>query len=520
MPHTWTIGALRVLKVAEQIAGDSVDGTHVLWGFVSIETRGGELLRKHGFQNPRFAEAAELSLSRETLADTVAAVERLTEIDLERKHPAEVCAAAAELAATAGHDEVTSEHLLASLLDSDSVTPLLTNSGVNVESLRRELREQMETSSDPLPVDVRIATESPRGIEELNTYRAIDAAANRAREGLRVVEDFVRFHLNDAHLMRLLKSWRHDLRAAMGHVDASLLMASRFTTGDVGTQVSTAAEGRRHSSADVMTANFKRVQEAVRTLEEHGKLIASHWGAKVEQLRYRLYTLEKAVHTTVVRGRQFDDRRLYVLVTSELCRHDPLHVIRQAVEGGASVIQIREKTMPDRELLEFAKAAREITAARGVLFIMNDRPDLAVLSGADGVHVGQEELSVHDARRILGPDKLVGVSTHSIEQARRAVIDGADYLGVGPTFPSRTKSFDEFAGVNFVAEVAREITLPWFAIGGITGDNLSQVQFAGGIGVAVSGAICQAEDPAREAALLREKLARGRETPRSDRPPP
>jgi thiamine-phosphate pyrophosphorylase len=126
---------------------------------------------------------------------------------------------------------------------------------------------------------------------------------------------------------------------------------------------------------------------------------------------------------------------------------------------------------------------------------VNDRPDIAVLSQADGVHVGQEELEVRDARRIIGPDRLVGVSTHSIEQACQAVSDGADYIGCGPTFPSGTKDFDHFPGLDFLRQVAAEISLPAFAIGGITLDNLSQVLHTGFARIAVSGAITNSADP-------------------------
>ena len=136
------------------------------------------------------------------------------------------------------------------------------------------------------------------------------------------------------------------------------------------------------------------------------------------------------------------------------------------------------------------------------MFVMNDRPDLAVLADADGVHVGQEELSVKDARTIVGADRLVGVSTHSIEQARQAVLDGADYIGVGPVFPSGTKQFDRLAGLELVRAVAAEVRLPAFAIGGITADNLPLVREAGLGRVAVSGAVASAADPGAAARRL------------------
>ncbi|MFO0202059.1 MAG: thiamine phosphate synthase, partial [Alphaproteobacteria bacterium] len=142
----------------------------------------------------------------------------------------------------------------------------------------------------------------------------------------------------------------------------------------------------------------------------------------------------------------------------------------------------------------------------GALFIMNDRPDLAVLAEADGVHVGQGDLTAQEARRIVGGDKLVGVSTHSIEQARQAVLDGADYIGVGPVFSSRTKEFDEFSGLEYVQQVASEITLPAFAIGGIGVTNLREVLSAGASRVAVSSEICAADDVERVAARMKESL--------------
>ena len=143
------------------------------------------------------------------------------------------------------------------------------------------------------------------------------------------------------------------------------------------------------------------------------------------------------------------------------------------------VLQLRDKRLADRELIDRARRLRRLTRGTATLLIINDRPDLAALAQADGVHVGQEELSVKDARSIVGPDVLIGVSTHSIEQARQAVLDGANYLGVGPTFPSGTKQFDHFPGLELLRAVAAEIRLPAFAIGGITRENLDQVKSAG-----------------------------------------
>jgi len=208
--------------------------------------------------------------------------------------------------------------------------------------------------------------------------------------------------------------------------------------------------------------------------------------------------------------------RLYVLLDGRESIDEMADLARSLVEAGVDAIQLRDKRLSDRELVARARRLREICRAGGsstegetgrrTLCIINDRPDLASLAEADGVHVGQDELSVKDARAVVGPGRLVGVSTHSIEQARQAVLDGADYIGVGPTFPSGTKQFDAFPGPALLSQVASEVRLPAVAIGGIDLENLAEV-LATGIGrVALSRAITTAADPAAVARRMRELL--------------
>jgi thiamine-phosphate pyrophosphorylase len=258
----------------------------------------------------------------------------------------------------------------------------------------------------------------------------------------------------------------------------------------------------------VVAASFKRVQQALRSLEEYAKVADLKAAAAIEPLRYQAYTLERAVGITADSRQRLADARLYVLLDG---REDEVAFARIAeslVAAGVHVLQLRDKRLGDRELIARARRLREITCGTQTLFIMNDRPDLAALADADGVHVGQEELSVKDARAIIGLNRLIGVSTHSIEQARQAVLDGANCIGVGPTFPSMTKSFDAFAGREFIRAVAAEISLPAFAIGGITRENLPQVQAAGLNRIAVSKAVLEAADPAVAAQELSASLAR------------
>jgi len=340
-------------------------------------------------------------------------------------------------------------------------------------------------------------------MDETATLRILDAAANRAAEGLRVVEDYLRFALDDRHLTMLAKTLRHNLAEAVARMPRLQRHAARQTRCDVGRELSTPSEVNRHDLIAVVSASFKRVEQALRSLEEYSKLINPIVAAELETLRYRCYTLEKAVDVTTESIRRLDKTRLYVLIDGGTSADGFAAFVQSLVAAGADAVQLRDKRLADRELLLRARQLRELTADSSTLFIVNDRPDLAALSRADGVHVGQDEVAVKDARSIVGPRALIGVSTHSLEQARQAVLDGANYIGVGPTFPSRTKSFDGFPGHELLRAVAGEISLPAFAIGGIDRENLSEVLETGVKRVAVSGAVTSATDPAAVVRAIR-----------------
>ena len=257
-------------------------------------------------------------------------------------------------------------------------------------------------------------------------------------------------------------------------------------------------------------ANWKRLQEALRSLEEFGKTVDADLGRTLEQLRYRSYTLERAATLGAAARERLEGVRLCVLLTGLQCVGPVEWTVKEAMAGGAGMVQLREKDLSDRELLERAREVRRWTREAGALFIVNDRADIARLAEADGVHLGQDDLTVKDARRILGPDALIGVSAHTIEQVRQAVRDGAGYLGVGPTFPSRTKKFTEFPGLDFVRAAAAETTLPAFVIGGVNLDTVTAAAAAGARRAAVSQAICQAADPRAVAEALVRALSAGR----------
>jgi thiamine-phosphate pyrophosphorylase len=357
-------------------------------------------------------------------------------------------------------------------------------------------------SSLPSPLSTSFPTHTPRPTPHAPLLRLLDAAANRAREGLRVIEDYLRFVADDRFLTATAKQLRHDLAATLRSIPAADLLASRETQSDVGTGLTTAGESSRSDLADVLAANFGRLEESLRSLEEYGKLIDAAMAAQFKQIRYRIYTLERAAEITRHSSEALAAAKLYVLIDGRNSLDEFRAFASALISAGVHILQLRDKRLDDRQLLERARELRELTRGRPTLFIMNDRPDLAVLSRADGVHLGQEELTVKDARSIVGPRMLVGVSTHSLEQARQAVLDGANYIGVGPTFPSTTKEFSAFPGLELLRDVAAEIGLPAFAIGGITKENLTEALCTGIGRIAVSGAIATADNPAAVAKEL------------------
>jgi thiamine-phosphate pyrophosphorylase len=341
---------------------------------------------------------------------------------------------------------------------------------------------------------------------EADAARALDANFNRARESARVLEDYCRFALDDRFLTEQVKELRHGLAAVTARLPAHLLIASRETLRDVGTSVSAAGEYDRGTPGQVAAVNLKRLQESLRSLEEFGKLFGPEIGREVETLRYRAYTLERAVAVGGRARERLAGARLYVLLTGAQCAASIDWTLGRAAAGGADVVQLREKALPDRELITRARDVRRWTRTAGVLFVVNDRPDIARLVEADGVHLGQDDLPVKEARRIIGPDALIGVSTHSVEQVRQAVLDGADYLGIGPVYPSKSKTFDNFPGVEFVRAAAAETSLPAFALGGIGPENLKEVVTAGARRVAVGAAVTTADDPEGVVRLLKAGL--------------
>jgi thiamine-phosphate pyrophosphorylase len=376
------------------------------------------------------------------------------------------------------------------------------------QGLRLDMLNEQAVLLHGIPPSLQETIQLAEFTEHQVTARVLDAGANRAREAIRVVEDYCRFVLGDVFLTRQCKELRHDLTAALLAHGPDNLLHGRDTQQDVGATLSSAAERERSGLFDVACANLKRMQEALRSLEEFGKVHDSKLGQAIERLRYKSYTLERVLLLGKESRQRLADARLYVLLSGSSCTGRLGWTIDELAAGGAHVIQLREKRLADRDLLERAREVRHWTRKVGLLFILNDRPDIARLAEADGVHLGQNDLGVYEARRILGTQALIGVSTHNLNQLRQAVLDGANYLGVGPMFPSQTKMFTEFPGLDFLKTALQETTLPIFPIGGINEGTVAAVAAAGAPRVAVGHALASAEDPRTAAASFLKALSR------------
>jgi thiamine-phosphate pyrophosphorylase len=508
MFESFTSGALRALRRAEARARARSSGSVELADLAAAlvdesESRAAVVLAEFGMTPERLLEA--LGFDFEPPTDEGPSADA---VPMSTEARAALGDASSRAKALDRGRSVGTEHLLASLLAAEGmVARQLERAGLAVGSLLESMAEAQADESAPIPLAVEIAPlELVEPNQAVDLARILDASANRAREGLRVVEDYARFALDDPMLTRRIKEVRHRLAEALRGLDPEMLLGSRDTRGDVGTHIMTTSEQSRENPRAVLIANFKRTGEALRSLEEYGKLVDVWISGRFEVLRYDVYTLEKLTLTALAARKGLDGVNLMVLVGGLPTFGDLTWIVGEALAGGAGAIQLREKGLPDRELLKRAREVRILTAQAKALFVMNDRPDLARLAGADAVHLGQDDVALRDARRVVGSSMLIGLSTHDRPQLEKAVLEGAGYLGVGPVFTSETKTFDDLAGLGYVGQAAESSSLPWFAIGGIGEENLDQVLDAGARRVAVSSAVVRAEFPRQAARALRSRL--------------
>jgi thiamine-phosphate pyrophosphorylase len=336
--------------------------------------------------------------------------------------------------------------------------------------------------------------------------RIIDANLNRIGEGLRVLEEFARLLLNDADLTQRLKNMRH----GMVRIDAELqprLIGARDASGDVGAGMKAAAEEKRQDVAETIIANARRVQESLRVMEELAKEPALPLKSKdYESARFDLYTIEKELMAKMLRQDKIKRLTgLYIIIDTQFLRgRNALDAAGAAIKGGAKIIQMRDKTDSPRVFFQITGEMRKLCKENDVLFIVNDSLEVALAADADGLHVGEDDLPVAEARRLLPVDKILGASVRTVGEAKAARAAGADYLGVGAIYATSTKAGARAVGPGRLEEIKKEVDLPLVAIGGISAGNISNVIKSGADAAAVISAVMGAADIAKATRQLIE----------------
>jgi len=330
--------------------------------------------------------------------------------------------------------------------------------------------------------------------------RIIDANLNRTTEALRVLEEITRFYLDNKEFSAKLKNIRHEISkiADEGYEE---FLASRNTLEDVGININSPTQ--RNDILNIFKANIKRLQQSLRTLAEYGQAEGLDFTI-FEKARYDSYTLEKEMYENLsskLNKFRLQDKNLYLVTSSDGFESDDdfLNAVASALDGGVRLIQLREKSHDAKRIIKLAKKIRELTSLYDAIFILNDRIDIAQIVDADGVHLGQDDVDIKDARAMLGDKMIIGLSTHCPEDARKAVAAGADYIGVGPIFTTPTKPGRTAVTTAYAKWVSENIDIPWYAIGGIDLDNVSDVLNSGAKKIAVVRAVINAQNPSEAA---------------------
>jgi thiamine-phosphate pyrophosphorylase len=324
---------------------------------------------------------------------------------------------------------------------------------------------------------------------DAQTMRMLDANFNRVAEGLRVVEDIFRFCFDHGDIQGRLKGVRHRLMVQAPDEGSELW---RQALEDVGFRVEDAWEKDRGGTRDLLRANFKRAQQGLRCLEELFKLDRPAAAREIKSLRYEVYDIEGTALAWIERPQL--GQGLYLILSEPAAGY--LRLARMAVAAGLPAIQLRYKGSDMHRCLSLAKGLHEITKDTRTLLIVNDRPDVALLANADGIHLGQADLPAEAVRRLIGPRKLLGLSTHNLDQVCRAAQLPVDYIGFGPLYPTTSKADpDPTTGLETYFEARQISPHPVVAIGGLNPARLAHLGTAACPHPAMISAIADASDP-------------------------
>ncbi len=339
--------------------------------------------------------------------------------------------------------------------------------------------------------------------EDLRISQIIDANLDRAREGLRVLEDWARFGLGNEDFVIRIKNFRQIL----GKNHLEIYKISRNHIEDQCKGLSHVEQINRKSPSKIISSNSARVQEALRVIEEFSRNHNNKLSKIASDIRYEIYTLEIELLNFNTRKRAqllISENNLYSITDQ---RENLLEIIEKILLGGVKIIQHRFKEGNDKDHLKEGIEINNLCKKYNSLFIVNDRVDIALALDADGVHLGQDDIDIKTARKLLGTSKIIGVSANNSIDINKAVKDGCDYIGVGPVFPTLTKKNKEPIGVEKIKALTKGINIPYFAIGGIDKLNVSFLRNHGISKVAIVSGLLNSEDPKEEAIMIIKELS-------------
>ncbi len=340
-------------------------------------------------------------------------------------------------------------------------------------------------------------------LEDLRIAQIIDANLDRAREGLRVMEDWARFALGRKDLVKIFKNFRQTL----GKHHLKLYKESRNFITDQCAGLSHPEQFKRKNASSIICSNAARVQEALRVIEEFSRDHNQNLYKISAEIRYEIYNLE-----IVLLDAQSNYSLLKILNNNDLYfisldTENLFEKIKYILEGGVKIIQLRFKKGNDSDNLNFGIKVRELCNNFGALLLINDRVDIALACKADGVHLGQDDMDIKTARGILGFSKIIGISANNQLDITKAIEDGCDYLGIGPVFATQTKKNKVPLGIDTLKSLTKDISIPWFAIGGIKQENISLLKENNIRKVAMITELINAKNPKEKAIMIINCLA-------------
>jgi len=343
----------------------------------------------------------------------------------------------------------------------------------------------------------------PTDIEDLRIFQIIDANLDRAREGLRVIEDWARFGLGNEKFVERIKNFRQIL----GKNHLEVYKESRNYIEDQCQGLTHKEQINRKTPEQIISSNAARVQEALRVIEEFSRLNNKQLSKIASEIRYEIYTLEidlLSLSKRKILDKILKENDLYVITDQ---KENLLEIIEDILIAGVKIIQYRFKKGSDKDHLEEAIKIRNLCKRYNSLFIINDRVDIALASNADGIHLGQTDLDLKTARSLLGYSKIIGISANNEIDITKALKNGCDYIGIGPLFETATKKDKKPLGIKKIKTLTKDLNIPWFAIGGITTKNISYLKSCGFKKVALVSQLMNSEVPREEAIMILKELS-------------